>query len=132
MDRGAVQLSDRTYLSFQGACLDLQCGTRSRSFKLGEGFASIRPSSISLVTDYFTEAVEPVQGEGNPKVVGKPIAEYHCAVCEGAIHGTQHSLTLAGTRIHLCCSNCSEIFLRVRQIVRNFDAESKRMDFEPT
>jgi hypothetical protein len=106
-----IQLSDSTYFSFQGVHLDLDTGTRLRSFNLGEGFASIRPPSISFITDHFTEASEPGQVEGNAKVAGKAITDHHCAVCDGAIHDAKYSLTLSGTRIQPCGPNCHESFL---------------------
>lgn len=111
-----IQFTDRNYLWFPFASLELRHTGDTRHFGIGEGFASMEDQCLSVVTTRYLE------GRGrqdNPDDHNGP----RCAVCEKPLDTPLHCLHIDGETIELCCPHCAETFRRACKLVRRIDRD---------
>jgi len=56
LGNGTIQLADCTYLTFSKGLLELVIDHEIHKIELGEGFAALEESEISLVTNYYCDS----------------------------------------------------------------------------
>jgi len=129
VSQGIFHIGPGKHLSFPSGKLEVFQPGGSRCFWIGEGFASIKDSQLSLVTDrYFefhsSDDVHSVSPAGSVLV---------CAVCGKNLDDTLHCISLNGKHVNLCCPHCAGTFRHAANIVRSiYDVDQNQAPEEPS
>lgn len=116
---GSIGLGDSSYLSFKRGSLEIDLGKKLSVFGLGEGFASLENSAISLIAESVVES-PPGLGDLCSGHLA-PMDACRCVVCESLIKDEAYCQTINDRRINLCCPRCAETFVHAQHLVRKID-----------